>query len=220
MKARVYLVTAVVCLAGVLMCVPIPAKAGGSKGTVLIINSSSDTVTVINANRREVIADVPVGNHPTKLLVDEKQKAAYVINQGSDDLSIISLKNLTVQTVPLGFEPLDIAGTPKGNILVILHSEPEQASGGDDFKGDYSLYEVKKGKLSTNFLNGTDAIGDPEVCAVAVDGSGQFAWITACAANQVVLIDLKKALGDDSGDEVRAVIDTENEPVFIGLTKK
>lgn len=220
MKAKVYFAVAVVCLSGPLLLASSPARAGGSKGTVLIINASSNTVTLINANRREFIAHIPVGNHPTKLVVDEKQKLAYVINQGSDDLSIINLKNLTVLTVPLGFEPLDIAATPKGNFLVILHRDPETASGGDDFKGDYSIYEPKKGKLATNFLNGTDAIGDPEVCAVVVDSGGQFAWITACAAEQVVLINLKKAMRNDSGDEVRAVIDTESDPVFINITKK
>ena len=92
MKAKVYLALAVVCLSAPLLLAPSPARAGGSKGSLLIINASANSVTLINANRREVIADIPVGNHPTKLVVDEKQRRAYVINQGSDDLSIINLK--------------------------------------------------------------------------------------------------------------------------------
>ena len=220
MKAKAYLAVGLVCLCAPLLLASPPARAGGSKGTVLIINSSADTVTLINARKREVIADVRVGNHPTKLVVDEKQKFAYVINQGSHDLSIIDLKKLTVLNVPLGFEPLDIATTPKGQTLIILHRDPEIASGGDDFKGDYSLYDVKKGELVTNFLNGTDAPGNPEVCAVSSDTNGKLIWITACAANQVVVIELKKAMKDDSGDEVKAVIDTQTNPEFIVITKK
>ncbi|MFQ5458736.1 MAG: YncE family protein [Myxococcota bacterium] len=220
MKAKLGLAVAGVCLATLLAFLSSPAQAGGSKGTVLVINANSNDVTLINPKKREVITEVRVGNHPIKLVVDNKNRFAFVINQGSDDLSIINLKTLTVLDVPLGFEPRDIAATPKGDKLVILHANPEQASGGEAFKGDYSIYDVKKGELVTNFLNGTSATGNPDVCAVAADSNGDLVWITACVSDEVVVIDLKKAMNGDSGDEVKTVLPTGANPAFIAISTK
>jgi YVTN family beta-propeller protein len=220
MRARTaFAVAAGVCLAAAGLD-PTTVQAGSSKGKVLIVNTGSNSVTVINAKNREVLADVPVGNHPSKLVIDPKGKFAYVINPGSDDLSIIDLDKFTVLRVPLGFEPSDLAITPNGKTLVILHDDPDQSSGGPEFKGDYSIYDVKKGELVTNQLNGVSVSGDAHVCGVVADNGGVLVYITSCAANQVVVIILNKARNDDSGDEVKAVIDTENNPIFMAITSK
>ncbi len=222
MKARTVFALAVgVCLAAAGGLAPSAAQAGSSKGKVLIVNTDSNSVTVIDTRKREVLADVTVGNHPSKLVADSKGKFAYVINPGSDDLSIIDLNKFSVTTVPLGFEPSDLAITANGQLLIILHDDPDQSSGGDEFKGDYSIFDVKKNQvLSTNLLNGIPGSGDVEVCGVVADAGGDLAFITSCAANKVVVIILKKAQNDDSGDEVKTVIDTENNPIFMALTGK
>ncbi len=219
MQAKILAAALVVCLAVPLLVVPRPAWAG-PQGKVLVINTDSDTVTLIDARKPKVVMDIRVGDQPTKLAMDGMQTKAFVINTGSDDLSIINLRNLTVLDVPLGFEPSDVAATPDGKMVLILHKDRNLAPGGVAFEGDYSIYDVKKGELATNYLYGPNAGPDPQACAMAVDSSGKFAWITSCADDTVVMIDLKKALDDNSGDEVKAILATQDNPSFVAVTAK
>jgi DNA-binding beta-propeller fold protein YncE len=178
-------------------------------------------VTIIDTAKDEVITDLQVGNHPSKLITDDKGQFAYVINPGSDNLSIIDLKKFTVLTVPLGFSPSDLALSLKNRYLVILHQDPEQTSAGPELKGDYSIYDVKKEEVvATNFLNGIDATGNADVCGVVAPDKGDMAYITSCAANQVVAIKVKKAINSNSGDEVKDVFDTQDNPIFTAITGK
>ncbi|MDP3936862.1 MAG: hypothetical protein Q8R92_01855 [Deltaproteobacteria bacterium] len=219
MQAKILAAALVACLAVPLLIAPRPAWAG-PQGKVLVINTDSDTVTLIDARKPEVVMDIRVGDRPTKLAMNVKQTMAYVINIGSNDLSIIDLRNLTVLDVPLGFEPVDVAATPDGKMVLILHKDRSLAPGGKDFEGDYSIYDVKKGELATNYLYGSGGGADPDACAMAVDATGKFAWITSCADDTVVMIELKKALDDNSGDEVKAILDTQDDPSFVAVTAK
>jgi YVTN family beta-propeller protein len=209
-----------VCLAAVVTLCPSAALAGSSRGKVLIVNTGAGTVTVIDTAKKVVLGNPPVGNHPTKLVTDKRGRLAYVINPGSDDLSVINLQTLAVLDVPLGFEPSDLAITPNGTTVVILHAEPDVASGGSQFQGDYTIYDAKKGGVvRTNRLNGLgSSTHDP--CGVQADNSSDAVWILDCATSKVVLIDLRKARENDSGDEVRAVLDPQTGPSFIAITSR
>ena len=219
MQAKILVAALPFCLAAALLSGPGPAWAG-PKGKVLVVNTDSDTVTLIDARKPEVVMDIPVGDRPTKLVTDRKERAAYVINIGSNQLSIIDLRELTVLDVPLGFEPSDLAVTPDGKWVVILHKDRDIAPGGKEFEGDYTILDVKKDEMATNFLYGAGGGSDPKACAMAMDPSGKYVWITSCADKTVVMIDLKKALDDNSGDEVRGMLDTQDDPSFVAATAK
>jgi len=219
MRTRTRIALAVVvCLAVLLALGPSAARAGSSRGKVLIVNTNAGTVTVIDAAKKVVLGNPSVGNHPSKLVTDSQGRLAYVINPGSDDLSVINLQTFAVLNVPLGFEPSDLTITPNGTTVVILHADPDVASGGNAFKGDYTIYDAKKGSIvRTNRLNGLgSATHDP--CGIKSDSSGDAVWITDCATNKAALVDLRKAREDDSGDEMRAVLDTQTNPSFIDIT--
>lgn len=221
MPARAVAATALlICLAVPLLLAPGRAW-GGAKGKVLVVNTESDTVTLIDARKPEVVTDIRVGDRPTKVVLDGKQTTAFVMNIGSKDLSIIDLRRLTVLDVPLGFEPSDLAATADGKMVIILHKDRDLAPAGKDFEGDYSIYDVRKGEMATNFLYGAGGgSSDPKVCGMGLDAKGKFAWITSCADDVVVMIDLKKALDDNSGDEVKAMLDTQDDPSFVAVTAK
>jgi len=212
---------AVVCfLGGAVVLAPPGARAGGTKGKILTVNNDGNTLTVIDQDKKEVLANAAVGNHPTKVAPDPTGRLAYVINPGSDDMSVVDLDKFSVTTIPLGFQPSDLAITPGGTTVVILHEEPDVASGGNAFKGDYTIYDAKQGAaVRTNRLNGLGE-GDQEPCGITSDGSNDMMWITSCASNKVVLIDLRKARENDSGDEVRAVLDTGVSPKTIARTAR
>ncbi len=210
----------VLCLAGAAALAPAAARAAGSRGRVLIVNNVTGSLTVVDTSKKVVKGNPPLGNHPTKVLSDSQGRFAYVINTGSDSMSIVNVENLSVTTVPLGFQPSDLAITPNDTTVILLHADHDIASGGEAFKGDYSIYDVKKKEIErTNDLGGVGP-GDPDPCGIVMDNGGDAFWITACADDQVVLIDLKKARENDSGDEVRAVLDTETGPNDIAITPR
>lgn len=210
----------VVCLGGASAFAPTPALAGGSRGKVLVVNNNSGSLTVIDTTKRAVQGNAPVGNRPTKVISDFRGSVAYVINTGSDSLSIVNLSNLAVIAFPLGFEPSDLALTPAATTLVILHQEHDIASGGGALKGDYSIVDLKQMEIvATNNLGGVGA-GDPDPCGIVADNSGEFVWITSCATNKVVLIDLNKARQGDTGAEVKEVLDSETNPLNIAITAR
>jgi len=211
----------VVCfLGGASLLAPAGAWAGGAKGKIVTVNTDGNSVTVINQLKKTVLDDPQVGNHPIKAIADSQGTRLYVINAGSDDMSIVNLDKFLVITIPLGFQPRDLEITPNGTTVVILHEEPDVASGGNQFKGDYSIYDAKQESVvRTNRLNGLGG-GDHEPCGLVSDGSNDMMWITSCASNKVVLIDLRKARDNDSGDEVRAVLDTGAGPMQILRTSR
>jgi DNA-binding beta-propeller fold protein YncE len=210
----------VVCLGGASVLAPAGVLAGGVKGKIVSVNHDGNSVTVIDQLKKSVLDDPQVGSHPIKAMADAQGSSLYVINSGSDDMSVVNLDKFSVTTIPLGFQPSDLEITPSGTTVVILHEEPDVASGGNEFKGDYSIYDVKQqAVVRTNRLKGLGE-GDQEPCGIVTDGSNDMMWITSCAASKVVLIDLRKARENDSGDEVRAVLDIGPGPVQILRTSR
>jgi YVTN family beta-propeller protein len=219
MQAKTIVAAGGVCLLAAFLSAPGPAAAG-PQGRVVVVNTESDTVTLIDSGKPEVIEDIPVGDHPTELALDGRQTTAYVISTGSNLLSIIDLRTRDVLDVPLGFEPSQLTVTPDGKLAVMLHKDRDVAAGGKNFLGDYSIYDVKKGKQVNNYLYGPSPGSNPQACALAVNPEGKFLWITSCADDTVVMIDLKKALDDNSGDEVRGIVDTQDDPRHVAVTGK
>ncbi|MEE2936281.1 MAG: cytochrome c peroxidase, partial [Planctomycetota bacterium] len=63
------------------------AKAGGR---VFVVNTPSDTVDVIDAQTREIIARVPVGIDPVSIAIRPDNKEVWVSNHISDSVSVIA----------------------------------------------------------------------------------------------------------------------------------
>jgi DNA-binding beta-propeller fold protein YncE len=124
----------VVCLGGASLLAPAGVLAGGVKGKIVTINHDG-SVTVIDQLKKSVLDDPQVGNHPIEAVADAQGRSLYVINSGSDDMSVVNLDKFSVLTIPLGFQPSDLEITPNGTTVVILHEEPDVASGGTSSRG-------------------------------------------------------------------------------------
>jgi len=110
---------------------PQPSMLTGD-GRVIIGNAGSGSVSVVGivSGVRQIVATIPTGVDPSAALVDVKAEAMYVVNRGSDTVSVIDLHDYTVkQQVPLGTAPQGI----------VRHAENLFAANSGD--GSVSVYK-------------------------------------------------------------------------------
>ncbi len=67
---------------------PVAIDINYSTDTIYVVNSGSDTVSVISAeNNAKVGEDIPVGKKPTPIAINENTNTIYIANYGSDTVS-------------------------------------------------------------------------------------------------------------------------------------
>jgi len=82
----------------------------------LVVNTGSNSVTVVDLLAWQVITNISVGSHPTSLLIRPDQSKAYVSNYNSYTVSEIDLATNTVsRTVTVGYHPNALAMDPSGS---------------------------------------------------------------------------------------------------------
>lgn len=82
---------------------------------LVVANSASDTVSVIDASTNAVMATIPVGDRPTGAGAATFGSRVYVTNEMSGTVSIVDAAALAVvATVPVGIRPVGVAASPLG----------------------------------------------------------------------------------------------------------
>jgi YVTN family beta-propeller protein len=109
---------------------------GGRIG--LVTNEASGTLSMIDLERAEKIADVRVGaplSHPQGVVVDATGRRAYVAVSGSDDVTVVDLRQRKVLRVisvgrfaKLGTQPVALALGPGGRRLFVAESGGDEIS--------------------------------------------------------------------------------------------
>lgn len=109
---------------------------GGSPNTMvvtpdeqfaLITNSASATVSLIDLAEQRLVAHVPVGATPRKVVASNT--FAYVANEGGNSLSVVDLATASVSnTIPLNFRPTDLQLSADGTTLLVLHQSNGRVS--------------------------------------------------------------------------------------------
>jgi YVTN family beta-propeller protein len=85
----------------------------------LVVNQSTNSVTVLDASNYSVVASIPVGTLPCALAIAPDGSAAYVTNRLSNNISIIDLATFQVTNVPVGTFACDVMLTPDGGWAVV-----------------------------------------------------------------------------------------------------
>jgi YVTN family beta-propeller protein len=74
--------------------------------------ASSGTVSVVDTARRAVVAEIPVGLHPSGMALDAAANRLYVANAHSDTVSVIDTSaNQVVSTLHVGIRPGALIGS-------------------------------------------------------------------------------------------------------------
>jgi YVTN family beta-propeller protein len=124
------------------------------------------------------------------------QSVAYVVNLGSDDVSVIdSVTNAVTATIPVGADPDGIAATPDGRRIYVTNF----------VSNDVSVIDAFANQVSLTVPVGSGPVG------VAIKPDGTRVYVTDRGADQVSVI-------DTSADAVVATIQVGRGPNAVAIT--
>lgn len=98
---------------------------------VFITGQSTDNVAVYDLKSGEVIKTILVGAGPLNVLWDEKTKAAYITNRGSDTVAILNGDGELIANLASGSFPNHIVTDNEGDLFLV-----NKARGQDDSSAD------------------------------------------------------------------------------------
>ena len=76
---------------------------------VAAVNPDSDSITLINADTLEVLAEIPVGNDPRSISITPDSKQAVVTNHGSALISVVDFDTYEeIAQYPVGYMPYGV----------------------------------------------------------------------------------------------------------------
>ncbi len=160
---------------------------------LLLANSMSDDVRIFDVENRSFFKavnplfpfSIPVGKHPRSLAVDPYGDFAFVVNQLSEDVSLINLAPNRLVEVDTDGDPSTAAGS--------LDCPPEGANQRDHYGNDRCLAGVSRVPLGTEASLQPEQIAvpegfrdDPEECW---DRNTPLpAWVSLPASGQVAFL--------------------------------
>jgi YVTN family beta-propeller protein len=103
------------------------AAAGGALAWVA--ERDDDRVALVDTASRQVLARVPVGDHPYALLLDAPRQRLYVLNVQSNDVSVLdTVQRRVLATVKVGKAPYGAALADGGRLLYITNQHDDSVS--------------------------------------------------------------------------------------------
>ncbi|WP_051367646.1 DUF11 domain-containing protein [Hamadaea tsunoensis] len=159
----------------VLATVPVGGSPHGivvpSQGTKAYV-TTDNSVSVVDTTTNAVTATVNVGQYPEYAAVNPAGTFLYVPNNYADTVQVISTATNTVTaTIPVCAQPFAAAVTPNGARLIVGCQS-----------GALSVVDT-----ATNTVSATRT-GYGMVLDVAVDGTGQYAYVSDLLNDKVTLI--------------------------------
>jgi YVTN family beta-propeller protein len=146
--------------------------------TVYVANAAGQSVSVIDPQTGATLAPpIPVGKAPLAIAISPDGSRAVVANYFSGDVSIIDTStDRTIGTVPVQYEPGDVAIAPNGTVVV--------ASGSNIDIGAISMID-----LATERVVGKPIPYEHRVHGLAITPDGRTALV-ATEQGKVLFIDL------------------------------
>ncbi len=121
---------------------------GPDEQTAYVANIGSDSVTVVDADERRVVADPPVGEGPEGFAVDPDTGEILVANQDDDELSVLDPETYEeTSNAMLGTTPVRLVFDPEGRYALTANREGDDVSVVDtEFvrDGERRPWEVKR----------------------------------------------------------------------------
>lgn len=152
-------------------------SADGQK--VFVANGGSDSVSVIDPFKKEVISTLAVGKNPVGAWVGSDQRM-YVDNEESQSISVINSRSLQIeQTLALGFMPG----------MAALHSNHQELWVSDAQNGKVVVFT--RSQENQPFIRNRELITGAGAHAIAFSKDGKKAFVSNQEASNVSVIDVK-----------------------------
>ncbi len=164
--------------------------------TIYVVNTASDTVSVINGATNSVTATVNTGSNPIALAVNPVSNMIYVANNGSSNITVINGATNTASTVtdPNAISPIAIALNPLTNMVYVANSESNNLT-------------VING--AENMLVGSIGVGNIPT-AVVVNPATNLVYVANRASNNVTVV-------NGANNRVAATVAAGTSPASLAL---
>ena len=140
---------------------------------VLAVNPDSNTLSLVDAVSRTLLAEIPVGVDPRTVAVDDAGTRAYVANRGSGSVSVVDLAaRVAVATVLVGSEPWGVVTSPDGRYAYVTLTGADQVAVLD---------------ATTLTVTQTIAMGD-RPAGLALSDDGRILYVTHLLSNTITVL--------------------------------
>src|SRR5581483_62313 len=174
---------------------PTGVASNPKKPEIYVVDTASDNVSVIDAQRNAVIATIGVHGRPYFMAVSPDGKRGYVPNSGSANISVLDLeKKIVIATLKVGGSP-EIAKVSEDGKIVVVANRAD---------GTVSLVDAEQLKVR----NTIQACSQPS--DIAIQHDSRKAFVACSGSGQVAAIDLKN-------DRLLALLDVGKTPVSLLL---
>src|SRR5262249_41468885 len=106
--------------------------APASATTLLITNTKSDSISIIDTDTLEVVGTIPVGRgKPNRIVFHPDGKQAWVVFDKSHDLGVVDVEGRKlIKRVKIGGNPYNLTFSPDGRFLYVLDWSSDVSPGG------------------------------------------------------------------------------------------
>lgn len=140
---------------------------------IYVANSTSNNISVINAQNNTIDTTIPVGINPWGVVALASGEYIYVTNEGSNTVSVIRTSdNTVVNNISVGNGPWGITAHPSGNFVYVANAN------------NNSLSVIR---TSDNIVVATVSVGDYP-WALAITPNGDYIYVTNNLSNSVSVI--------------------------------
>ena len=119
------------------------AAAAAGDATLLVTNTKSDSISIIDTGTLEVTGTIPLGKgKPNRVVFHPDGKTAWVVYDKSHDLGVVDVEaRRLVRRVKIGGNPYNLAFTPDGRTLCVLDWASETS------KDEVIFYDLAAGRI-------------------------------------------------------------------------
>ncbi|WP_255300920.1 YncE family protein, partial [Bacillus thuringiensis] len=100
-----------------------------NEGTIYVVNTLSEDISVIDGNTNTVITSIGGGSFPQGVGINLLTNRIYVANNNSSNVSMIDGNtNTVIATVGVGVSPVGVGVNPSTNLIYITNSGSDNVS--------------------------------------------------------------------------------------------
>lgn len=77
-------------------------------GMIYVLNCDSNSLTIVNERTKELLEEIYLGEKPTDLQIDKTENKLYIANSNRNSITILDLKDLTLENIKLDSQPIRI----------------------------------------------------------------------------------------------------------------
>ena len=185
---------------------PSGLAASPTRNEVYVVNTGSNSVSVIDAETNRLAATIPVHRKPYFIDVDHAGARAYVANAGSNDVSVIDLASRRViATAAAGEGPGEARISPDDRTIVTTNRTSNSVS----------VIDAHSFRLRAAFG------GCPQPTAVVILADASKAYIACSGGHQVMVLGLASPTTGgktpETPDRLLAMLDVGRTPVQLAL---